>query len=150
MKKNPNRDIACNKKAFFEYALLERFECGIELKGPEVKSSRQGKVALSGSFVRVENAQAYVYGMHISPYEQSGPYAPDPKRTRRLLLHKRQIGQLSGLMSQRGYTLVPVRVYLKKGFIKIEIAVARGKKLFDKRDKLRQKTIEMEIKRSIK
>ncbi|MDD5504391.1 MAG: SsrA-binding protein SmpB [Candidatus Omnitrophica bacterium] len=150
MKRSPSKDIACNKKAFFEYTLLEKLECGIELKGPEVKSCRKADISLSGSFVKIENAQAYLYGMHISPYMQSGPYAPDPKRTRRLLLHKSQLSRLYGFASQRGYTLVPVRVYLKKGFVKIEIAVAKGKKLFDKREKLRQKTIEREIRRSIK
>ena len=150
MKKSPNKDIARNKKAFFEYALFDRFEAGIELKGPEVKSIRQGKLALSDSFVRIENGQAYVYGMHISPYKESGPYAPDPKRTRRLLLHKRQIDGLSGSTSQKGHTVIPIRVYFKKGFVKIEIAVAKGKKLFDKREKLRQKTIDKEIKRSLK
>jgi SsrA-binding protein len=149
MKKIPNKDIARNKKAFFEYNLFDRIEAGIELKGPEVKSIRQGKIALSDSFVRIENGQAYVYGMHISPYSQSGQYAPDPKRTRKLLLHKRQIDGLSGLALQKGHTLIPVRVYLKKGFVKIEIAVAKGKKLFDKREKLRQQTIDREIKRSI-
>jgi SsrA-binding protein len=149
MKKTPNKDIARNKKAFFEYTLFDRVEAGIELKGPEVKSIRQGKVALSDSFVRIENGQAYAYGVHISPYAQSGLYAPDPKRTRKLLLHKRQINELSGSALQKGHTLIPVRVYLKKGFVKIEIAVAKGKKLFDKREKLRQRTIDREIKRSI-
>jgi SsrA-binding protein len=150
MKKTPNKDIARNKKAFFEYILFDRIEAGIELKGPEVKSIRQGKIALSDSFVRIENGQAYVYNMHISPYSESGPYAPDPKRPRRLLLHKRQIGDLSALALQKGHTLIPIRVYLKKGFIKIEIAIAKGKKLFDKREKLRQQTIDREIKRSLK
>ena len=150
MKKTPNKDIARNKKAFFEYILFDRIEAGIELKGPEVKSIRQGKIALSDSFVRIENGQAYVHNMHISPYSESGPYAPDPKRTRKLLLHKRQIDGLSALALQKGHTLIPIRVYLKKGFIKIEIAVAKGKKLFDKREKLRQQTIDREIKRSLK
>jgi SsrA-binding protein len=150
MKNSPNKDIARNKKAFFEYTLFDKIEAGIELKGPEVKSIRQGKVALSDSFVRVENAQAYVYGMHISPYKQSGLNAPDSKRIRKLLLHSRQISTLSVLASQKAHTLIPVRVYLKKGFVKIEIAVAKGKKLFDKREKLRQKTMDREIKRSMK
>jgi SsrA-binding protein len=149
MEKSP-KDIARNKKAFFEYALFDRIEAGVELKGPEVKSIRQGKVALSDSFVRIDNRQAYVYGMHISPYKQSGPYAPDPKRVRRLLLHSRQINLLSVFASQKGYTLIPLRVYLKKGFVKIEIAVAKGKRLFDKREKLRRRTIDREIRRLVK
>jgi SsrA-binding protein len=150
MKKSPNKDIARNKKAFFEYTLFDRFEAGIELMGPEVKSIRQGKVALGDSFVRIENAQAYVYGMHISPYEQSGPFAPDPKRARKLLLHKKQIALLAGSVSLKGYTLIPIRIYFKKGFAKIEIAIAKGKKLFDKREKLRRRAVDMDLKRSFK
>jgi SsrA-binding protein len=150
MKKSTNKDIARNKKAFFEYALFEKFEAGIQLNGPEVKSMRQGKIALSDSFVRVEGKQAYVYGMHISPYKQSGPFTPDPLRARKLLLHKQEIASLSQMVLQKGYTLVPLRIYFKKGFAKIEIALAKGKKLFDKRQVLRQKTIDQEIRRSLK
>jgi SsrA-binding protein len=149
MKKGIYKDIARNKKAFFEYSLFEKFEAGIQLSGPEVKSIRQGKVALADSFVRIEGKEAYLYSMHISPYKQSGPFAPEPVRARKLLLHKQEIVSLSQMVLQKGYTLIPLRVYFKKGFAKVEIAVAKGKKLFDKREKLRQKTIDREIKRSM-
>lgn len=150
MKKARNRDIARNKKAFFQYALLDRFEAGIELKGAEVKSMREGKVSLNDSFVRIERAEAYLYNMHVSAYRQSGPFAPDPARVKKLLLHKKELERMSSLTSQKGYTLIPTRCYFKKGFAKVEVAVAKGKKLFDKRERLRQRTIDREIDRSLK
>jgi len=142
--------IAQNKKANFDYHLLDRFEAGIELKGSEVKSVRLRKVSLNDSFARVERGEVFLYGMHINPYKQSGQFAPDPTRVRKLLLHKSEIKKIDSLVSQRGHTLVPTRVYLKKGFVKVELAVAKGKQLFDKREKLRHRTIEREIKRSLK
>ena len=145
-----NNSIAQNKKAHFDYTLLDRFEAGIELKGAEVKSIRQGKVNLKESFARIERGEVHIYGMHINPYKQSGPFAPDPTRTRKLLLHKREIDRLQGLTAQKGYTLVPTRIYLKKGFAKVEIAVAKGKRLFDKREKIRRRTIEREMQRTLK
>jgi SsrA-binding protein len=150
MKKIRNKDIARNKKAFFEYTLSDKFEAGIELKGPEVKSMREGKISLSDSFVRVEKGQAYLFGMHVSPYKQSGPFAPDPTRVRKLLLHRTEIDKLNSLTAQKGYTLIPTRLYFKRGFAKIEVAVAKGKKLFDKREKLRRQTVDREINRSLK
>ncbi len=150
MKKIRNKDIARNKKAFFEYILSDKFEAGLELKGPEAKSMREGKISLSDSFVKVEKGQVYLYGMHVSPYKQSGPFAPDPTRVRKLLLHKNEIERLNSLTNQKGYTVIPTRLYFKRGFAKIEIAVAKGKKLFDKREKLRRQTIDREINRSLK
>jgi SsrA-binding protein len=150
VKKKRDNDIAQNRKAHFDYNLFDRFEAGIELKGAEVKSIRQRKVNLKDSFARVEQDGAYVYGMHISPYEQSGRFAPNPTRTRRLLLRKSEIERLRGLTAQKGYTLVPVRVYFKKGFAKVEIAVAKGKRFFDKREKMRRRTLEREIRRCLK
>jgi len=150
MKKIRNKDIARNKKAFFEYTLSDRFEAGIELKGPEVKSMREGKISLSDSFVRVEKGQAYLYGMHVSPYKQSGSFAPDPTRARKLLLHRTEIDRLNSLTAQKGHTLIPTRLYFKRGFAKIELAVAKGKKLFDKREKLRRQTVDREINRSLR
>ena len=150
MKKIRNKDICRNRKAFFEYILSDRFEAAIELKGPEVKSMREGKISLNDSFVRVEKSQAYLYGMHISPYKQSGPFAPDPTRVRKLLLHRTEIDRLDSFTSQKGYTIIPTRLYFKRGFAKIEVAVAKGKKLFDKREKLRRQTIDREINRSLK
>ena len=143
-------DIAQNKKAFFDYTLFDRFEAGIELKGPEVKSVRQRKVNLKDSFARLEGHQVYLYGMHISPYEQSGRFAPNPTRPRRLLLHRSEINRLGGLISQKGFTLVPTKIYFKKGFAKVEIAVAKGKRFFDKREKIKRRTIEREVRRSLK
>jgi len=150
MKKIRNKDIARNKKAFFEYILSDKFEAGLELKGPEVKSMREGKISLSDSFVKAEKGEVYLYGMHVSPYKQSGPFAPDPTRVRKLLLHKTEIEKLNSLTNQKGYTVIPTRLYFKRGFAKIEIAVAKGKKLFDKREKLRQQTIDRETNRSLK
>ena len=142
--------IAQNKKAGYEYILLDRFEAGMELKGAEVKSLRNKKVSLSESFARVEGGAVYLYGAHISPYKQSGPFAPDPIRVRKLLLHKNEIEKLKNLTTQKGYTLMPTKLYFKRGFAKVEIAVAKGKKIFDKREKLRQRTVDIEIKRSFK
>ena len=151
MAKNANEtDIVHNRKASFDYILLDRFDAGIELKGPEVKSIRQRKVNLKDSFCRIESGQAYVYGMHISPYAQSGRFAPDPIRVRRLLLHKSEINRLTGLTQQKGNTLVPTRIYIKGGLVKLEIAVAKGKKLFDKREKLRRRAVDREMQRSLK
>jgi len=142
--------IAQNKKASFNYHLLDRFEAGIVLKGAEVKSIRLRKANLGDSFARIERGEVYLYGAHISPYKQSGQFAPDPTRVRKLLLHKSEIKKLQALTAERGHTLVPTRIYLKKGFVKVELAVAKGKQLFDKREKLRSRTVDREIKRSLK
>ena len=142
--------IAQNKKAGYEYILLDRFEAGIELKGAEVKSLRNKKASLSESFARVEGGAVYLYGAHISSYKQSGPFAPDPIRVRKLLLHKNEIEKLKNLTTQKGYTLMPTKLYFKRGFVKVEIALAKGKKIFDKREKLHQRTVDIEIKRSLK
>ncbi|MFH0731462.1 MAG: SsrA-binding protein SmpB [Candidatus Omnitrophota bacterium] len=145
--KNP---VITNRKAAFDYVLFDSIEAGIELKGAEVKSIRQAEANLKDSFVRITDNQAYVYGMHISPYKQSGQFAPDPTRTRKLLLHKAQIQKLASLTSQKGYTVIPIKAYFKKGKVKLEIAVAKGKRFFDKREKLREKQVEREIQRSFK
>jgi len=142
--------IAQNKKAGYEYNLFDRFEAGIELKGAEVKSLRNKKASLSESFARVEGNAVYLYGAHISPYKQSGSFAPDPTRVRKLLLHKSEIDKLKNLTLQKGFTLMPTKLYFKRGFAKVEIAVAKGKKIFDKREKLRQRAVDMDIKRSLK
>ena len=142
--------IAQNRKAHFDYNLFERFEAGMELRGAEVKSIRQGKANINDSFARIDNSEVYLHGMHISPYKQSGPFAPDPTRVRKLFLHKSEIAKLRGLVLQKSYTLIPTKVYFKRGFAKVEIAVAKGKKLFDKREKLRRQSAEKEIARSLK
>ncbi|MBN1405473.1 MAG: SsrA-binding protein SmpB [Candidatus Omnitrophica bacterium] len=151
MKRQSTSNIfATNRKASFDYALLDRFEAGIELKGAEVKSIRDGKINLNDSFVRIDKQEAFLHGAHISPYKQSGPFAPDPIRIRRLLLHKSEIAKLNGITAQKGYTIVPTKVYFKKAKVKIEIAVAKGKRFFDKRQKLRERRIEREMQRSLK
>ena len=139
-----------NRKASHEYHLLERYEAGIELKGAEVKSIRAGEANLKESFIRIDNGQAYVYGMHISPYNKSSVFTPDPVRTRRLLLHKSQISKLESSVQQKGFTLVPTKLYFKGGRVKIEIAVAKGKKMFDKRQSIKKRQLDREIDRSVK
>ena len=142
--------VTTNRKAGYDYVLFDRVEAGIALKGPEIKSIRERKVNLNDSFVRITNDEAYVYGMHISPYKQSGQFAPNPTRERKLLLHKKQIHKLLGLTSQKGYTIVPTKLYFKKGNAKLEIAIAKGKRFFDKREKLRRRETERRMQRSLK
>lgn len=125
--------IANNKKARHDYFLEEYFECGIALTGTEVKSMRAGKCSVKEAFVRIDNGEAFIYQMHISPFEQGNIFNVDPLRPRKLLLHKEEIRKLSQKISEQGYTLVPVEVYLSGSHVKIEIALARGKKLYDKR-----------------
>jgi len=145
--KNP---VATNRKASYDYVLFDRFEAGIGLKGAEVKSIRDRKININDSFVRINNEEPFLYAAHISPYKQSGPFAPDPTRIRKLLLHKAQIHKLIGLTLQKGYTIVPTKVYFKKGKVKLEIVVAKGKKFFDKREKIRKRQVERELCRSLK
>lgn len=126
--------VATNRKAGFEYHLLERFEAGLALKGSEIKSVRAGQISLAESYVDIENGrEAWLLDAHIAPYVQANRFNHDPRRKRRLLLHKRQIQQLWSAVRQKGMTIVPTRVYLKEGHAKIEIALARGKKAYDKR-----------------
>lgn len=125
--------IANNKKARHDYFLEEYIECGIALTGTEVKSMRAGKCSVKEAFVRIDNGEAVIYQMHISPFEQGNIFNVDPLRPRKLLLHKDEIRKLSQKISEQGYTLVPVEVYLKGSHVKVEIALARGKKLYDKR-----------------
>lgn len=125
--------IANNKKARHDYFLEEYIECGIALTGTEVKSMRAGKCSVKEAFVRIDNGEAVIYQMHISPFEQGNIFNVDPLRPRKLLLHKEEIRKLSQKISEQGYTLVPVEVYLKGSHVKVEIALARGKKLYDKR-----------------
>lgn len=126
--------IAQNKKAHHDYFIEETFQAGIALSGTEVKSLRQGKCSLKESFIRIENREAYIYSMHISPYEQGNVFNKDPLRTRKLLLHKHEINKILGAITATGYTVVPLKVYFFKSLVKIDIAIAKGKKLYDKRD----------------
>lgn len=131
--------IAQNKKAYHDYFIEETFQAGLSLVGTEVKSLRQGKCSLKESFIRIENGEALIYQMHISPYEQGNIFNKDPLRVRRLLLHKREIAKIQNAITATGYTVVPLKVYFSKSLVKMDIAIAKGKKLYDKRDSIAKK-----------
>jgi len=142
--------VAQNKKAHFEYFLEELFEAGLSLSGTEVKSLRQGKCSLKESFVRIEKGEAFLYNMHISPYEQGNIFNKDPLRTRKMLLHKSEIRRLIGKVKTDGYTIVPVKIYFKGNYAKVQIALAKGKKLYDKRQDIAKKDQRREAEKSFK
>lgn len=142
--------IANNKKARFDYFIEDTYEAGIELFGTEVKSIRMGKCSVKEAFVRIEKGEVYIYGMHITPYEKGNIFNKDPLRPRRLLLHKHEIRKLVGQIAQKGYTLVPLQVYIKGNLVKVEIGLARGKKLYDKRDELAKKDQRREVEKEFK
>ena len=133
------RLIANNKKARHDYFLEETFEAGVELHGTEVKSLRQGHCSIKEAFIHIENGEVIIYGMHISPYEKGNIFNKDPMRPKRLLMHKKEIMRLLGKIKEKGYTLIPVQVYFKGSRVKVEIALARGKKLYDKRQDIAKK-----------
>ena len=149
-KQKGNRMIANNKKAYHDYFIEDKYEAGISLAGTEVKSLRMGKCSIKESFIRIENGEVFIYGMHISPYEKGNIFNKDPLRVRKLLLHKYEIRKLIGKMNQKGYTLVPLSVYFKGSLIKVEIALAKGKKLHDKRDDIAKKDLKREMDRASK
>ncbi len=132
------KQVATNRKARHNYTIEETFEAGIVLSGSEVKSLRQGGCSLEDGFAVVKNGEVILRGVHIAPYKQASIYNVDPDRDRRLLLHRREIARLAGKVKERGYTLVPLRIYFKRGFAKVELGLGRGKKLYDKRRKLRE------------
>ena len=132
-KEQSKRLIAQNKKAYHDYFIEETFQAGISLAGTEVKSLRQGKCSLKESFIRIENMEAFLYSMHISPYEQGNVFNKNSLRTRKLLLHKSQIRKIAGAIQATGYTVVPLKVYFDRSLVKVDIAIAKGKKLYDKR-----------------
>ena len=142
--------IANNKKAYHDYFIDEKYEAGIELFGTEVKSLRMGKCSIKESFIKIENNQVYVYGMHISPYEKGNIFNKDPLRSRKLLLHTLEIRKLQAKITEKGYPLVPLQVYFKGSLVKLEIGLARGKKLYDKRDDIAKKDAKREIEREFK
>lgn len=144
------RQIANNKKAYFDYFIEDKYEAGIELYGTEVKSLRMGKCSIKESFIRIERGEVFVYGMHISPYEKGNIFNKDPLRVRRLLLHKHEIHKLSGELAQKGYTLVPLSVYLKGSLVKVEVGLAKGKKLYDKRETIAKKDQRREAEKEFK
>jgi SsrA-binding protein len=145
VKKENVKIVATNRKARHEYFIEETIEAGLVLKGTEVKSVRQGKINVKESYAVVENGEVYVYNMHISPYEQGNIYNVDPIRKRKLLLHKREIRKLDSFIMQKGYTLIPLTVYIKDGLVKVELAAAKGKKLYDKRESIAKKDAERRI-----
>lgn len=142
--------LADNRKAYHNYTMLEKFEAGIELFGTEVKSLRQGKFNMGDSYAQVKNAELWLVNMHISPYEEGNRFNKDPIRDRKLLMHKREIMRLYGQVKQEGLTLVPTKVYLKNGRVKVEIALAKGKKDYDKRRTIMQRDTEKEMRRAVK
>ena len=144
------RIIANNKKAFHEYFIEERYEAGIELKGTEVKSLRNGRASIKEAYVDVRNGEVFIYEMHIPPYEQGNIHNVDPKRVRKLLLHKKEINRLIGQKQRKGYTIVPLSLYFSNGKAKLEIALAKGKKLYDKRKTIAEKEAKRRIDRSLR
>ncbi len=142
--------IANNKKARHDYFFVETYECGVCLHGTEVKSMRMGKCSIKEAYVRIEHGEAILYGMHISPYEKGNIFNRDPLRPKKLLLHKREIQKLSGQLKEKGYTLVPTQVYLKGSLVKVQIALAKGKKLYDKRHDIAKKDQRREAERDFK
>ena len=141
------KNIAKNPVARHNYIITDTLEAGIVLTGTEIKSIRNGKVNLKDSYAGIKNGEAYIYSMHISPYEQGNIFNKDPLRDRKLLLNKREIFRLSGLINQKGYTLVPISLYFKNNIVKLERGIGKGKKLYDKREDLKKKDSEMYIKK---
>lgn len=144
------KTIANNKKAFHDYFIMDRYEAGIELFGTEVKSLRQGSVNLKDSWISVKHGEAFIMGMHISPYEKGNIFNKDPLRVRKLLLHKKEIQKLASLLTQDGFSLVPTSLYFKGSKAKLEIAVAKGKKLYDKRQDAASKDAKRSIERALR
>lgn len=142
--------IANNKKAYHDYFIEDKYEAGISLAGTEVKSLRMGKCSVKESFIRVDNGEVFIYGMHISPYEKGNIFNKDPLRTRKLLLHRHEIHKIAGKMAEKGYTVVPLQVYFRGSLVKVEIALARGKKLYDKRQDIAKKDMRRESEREFK
>lgn len=148
-KNDGEKVVATNRKARHEYHLLETYETGIALKGTEVKSLRQGRASLQESYATVKNGEVWLMGMHISPYEHASIDAHEPKRDRKLLLHKKEIRRLVGKLSEKGTTLIPVRLYFKNGIAKVELALARGKRAYDKREAIKRRDIRRELERDL-
>ena len=148
--KESQKLIANNKKAYHDFFIDETYECGIALHGTEVKSMRMGKCSIKEAFVRIEDGEVFVYGMHVSPYEKGNIFNKDPLRVKKLLLHKYEINKLLGKIKEKGYTLVPLQVYFKDGKVKVEIGLARGKKLYDMREAIAKKDQRREAEKEFK
>lgn len=150
MAKSSEKLIANNKKAYHDYFILDKYETGIALAGTEVKSLRMGKCSIKESFIRIEDGEVFIYGMHISPYEKGNIFNKDPLRVRKLLLHRGEINKLIGKTKEKGMTIVPLKVYLKGSLVKVEIGLAKGKKLYDKRQDIAKKDQQREASRDFK
>ena len=150
MAKEAVKLIANNKKAYHDYFIEEQYEAGIELFGTEVKSLRMGKCSIKESFIRIENGEVFVYNMHISPYEKGNIFNREPLRVKKLLLHRSEIRKITGKIAQKGYTLIPLQIYFKGSLAKVEISLARGKKLYDKRQDIAKKDQRRDAERNFK
>ena len=150
MAKEPRKLIANNKKARHDYFIEDTYEAGICLHGTEVKSLRMGKCSVKESFIRIEDGEVFIYNMHISPYEKVNIFNKDPLRIKKLMLHKNEINKITGQIAQKGYTLVPLEVYFKGSLVKVEIGLARGKKLYDKRQDIAKKDQKRQAEREFK
>ncbi|MGN0430636.1 MAG: SsrA-binding protein SmpB [Acetatifactor sp.] len=148
--KETQKLVANNKKAYHDFFIDETYETGIALHGTEVKSIRMGKCSIKESFIRIENGEVFVYGMHVSPYEKGNIFNKDPLRVKKLLMHRSEINKLMGKIKEKGYTLVPLQVYFKKGRVKVEIGLAQGKKLYDKRADIAKKDQKREAEKEFK
>ena len=141
--------VATNRKARHEYEILDTFEAGLVLKGPEVKSLREGKVGFQDAYARLEGGEVWLHSLHISPYEQANRFNENPLRPRKLLLNRHEIRRLVGHVEEKGLTLIPLQIYFRRGYAKITLALARGRKLYDKREKLKRKTQDDEARRAV-
>jgi len=150
MAKEVQKLVANNKKAYHDFFIDETYEAGIALNGTEVKSLRMGKCSIKEAFIRIENGEVFVYGMHVSPYEKGNIFNKDPMRVKKLLMHRYEINKLLGKIKEKGFTLVPLQVYFKNGKAKVEIGLARGKKLYDKRADIAKKDMKREAEKEFK
>ena len=150
MGKQSVKQLASNRKAFHDYFIEDKCEAGIELCGTEVKSIRKGNVNLKDSFCIVKDGEMFLHGMHVSPYEQGNIFNKDPRRTRKLLLHKREINRLYGVVKQQGYSLIPLSLYFKGSRVKVQVGLCRGKKLYDKRADMAERSAKRDVERALK
>lgn len=150
MAKDSIKLIANNKKAYHDYFIEAKYEAGVVLHGTEVKSLRMGKCSIKESFIRIEKGEVWVYGMHVSPYEKGNIFNKDPLRPKKLMLHRDEINKIQGKITEKGFTLVPLSVYLKGSLVKVEIGIAKGKKLYDKREDIAKKDMRREVEREFK
>lgn len=150
MPRGEGKLIAQNKKARHDFSIEETYETGIVLQGTEIKSLRAGRANLKDSFARIHNAEVFLYNLHISPYEQGNRYNHDPLRTRKLLLHKKEIAKLIGITKEPGYSLIPLKIYMKNGFAKVLLGLGKGKRQYDKREDLKQKQAKRDVDRALK